>query len=282
MNYRCLVCGPKAGPCEDCSDHPQEYLAVKDAWLSGHSSVPAPGSPGVPVQWAIGETPGGIIATWDGARQQFVGTGTPGQPPSHRYGWLELTTACPHRCRHCYLGQRLGHGHAPFGAILRALAHLRDFAVQEVVLAGGEPTMHPRFVDILQDARATAPSVRVLTNGWTQRPEVIRALAAPGVAVEVPLLGWQADHDWMTRTPGSFSRVMTSLRRYREAGVALTLTTTLTRAGRRAVPYLRQVAEDWGIPFVPSELTREGAAVDHWTELVPMETGGEPGRFRRA
>ncbi len=270
MSHDCWVCGQKAFSCGDCSDRPQNYLAVKDAWLSSHSSEPAPSSSGAPVQWAIGETPGGIIATWDRARQQFLGTGTPGQPQSHRYGWLELTTACPHRCRHCYLGTRLGHGHAAGAEILLALAHLQDFSVQEVVLAGGEPTMHPGFVTLLDAARAAATHVRVLTNGWTQRPEVIQALAAPGVAVEVPLLGWHKDHDWMTRTPGSFSRVMTSLLRYREAGVAITLTTTLTRAGLQAVPHLRHVAEDWGIPFVPSKLIPEGAAVDHWTELVPM------------
>ena len=271
VDDRCTECQEAAYSCEICQTRPKAYVPVKDAWLAERAAAaPTPVS-AYPGEWAIGEIPGGIVAKWDQASHRFVGAGSRREPHPHphRFAWLELTTACPHRCRHCYLGSRLAHGHAPLPQILQALSQMREFMVGEVVLTGGEPTMHPQFVRILNDARMVAPAVRVLTNGWTQRPEVVSALAQAGVQVETPLLGWQEDHDWMTRTPGSFQRVMTSLRRYHEAGVDLTLTTTLTRQGMRALPQLRKLANAWGIPFAPSALTAEGAALDHWRDLSP-------------
>ena len=272
MSEICAACGAKALSCEDCQSHPQDYVSVKDAWLADRSLAHPGNGVTVPVEWAIGDMPGGLVATWDHEIHKFLGNSAVSEPARHRFGWLELTTACPQRCRHCYLGKRLAHGHASLAMILQALSQMREFMVQEVVVTGGEPTMHPHFADILNKARELA-TVRVLTNGWTQRPDVIHALAQPGVKVETPLLGWQDDHDWMTQTPGSFARVMTSLRRYHEAGIDLTLTTTLTRYGIQALPQLRQVADELGIPFVPSALTPEGAAVDHWGELFPIGNG---------
>ncbi|CAB1128449.1 protein of unknown function [Candidatus Hydrogenisulfobacillus filiaventi] len=222
----------------------------------------------VPVQWAVGTVGGGLTAEWDwatGRWEELPGAGAGGE---HPYAWLELTTHCPHRCRHCYLGDRLGKGHAPAASIHAALETLTPFGVEEVVLAGGEPTMHPDFLAILDHARRAAPVVRVLTNGWSQYPELIEALARPGVRVEVPLLGWEGDHDWMTRTPGSFARITASLRQYRAAGVDLTLTTTLTKAGTAALPRLRALAKELGIPFEATALARQGEAVEHWSELA--------------
>lgn len=257
-------------PCAACRQSTPGSLAVKDVWLAVRPPDDCGHAGSVPVQWAVGTVPGGLIAVWDSDLSQFVPSGdkTP-FPDGQRYAWFEVTTRCPHRCRHCYLGDRLGTQNVPVSTILEALDQVRVFAVTEVVLAGGEPTMHPDFLPILARARVTAPVVRVLTNGWTQRPAIVQALAQSGVRVEVPLLGWEADHDWMTRTPGSFRRVVKTLHCYRQAGVDLTLTTTLTRVGVAALPALRQLAATLMIPFKPSALVREGAAVAHWAELAP-------------
>lgn len=116
-----------------------------------------------------------------------------------------------------------------------------ELPVDEIVLAEGEPTMHPDFVPILEE--------------W--------------VRVEIPLLGWGAEHDRMARTPGSFERIVSTLRLYRGRGVSLTPTTTLTRAGIRALASLRTLAAELDIPFAPSVLVRQGAAIDHWSEISP-------------
>ncbi len=267
----CSVCGsPNDLPCQACRLQPQDYHAVKDAWLvHRREEADVVYDRGPTVEWAVAAMPGGIVAVWSRQQQRFLAVPTQAPADARRYAWLELTTACPHRCRHCFLGSRLGHGHVPLADVEKAIAEAAALGVDEIVLTGGEPTMHPRFVTLLECVLETGVSARVLTNGWTQREAVVAALAATGVEVEIPLLGWKDDHDRMTRTPGSFQRVTDTLRIYRSRGIALTLTTTLTKAGVHALPALRQFAAELGVPLAPSSLVPQGTAVDNWEEIAP-------------
>ena len=265
---QCRECSrPANTPCQACRLQPDGYLAIKDLWLQ---TRPQRGDTDcdTAMDWAIIESAERVVACWHWEAKTFVRTAPMCHQPTRRHCWLEITTQCPHRCRHCFLGTRLNHGYAPLSVIHLALEQLPTWEVDEVVISGGEPTMHRDFLDILDESRYVARRVRVLTNGWTQRPEVIRALARPDVSVEIPLFGMAADHDWMTRTPGSFHRIRMSLDRYRAAGVNLTLTTTLTRRTRAALPALQELAEQLQIPLAPSALSHQGTAREHWDTLV--------------
>ena len=127
--------------------------------------------------------------------------------------------------------------------------------------------MHPEFETIVRQSLDAAPQVRVLTNGWTQRAEVIQILAHPRVSVEIPLLGTQAVHDDMTQTPRSYARIHRSIRQYVDAGVQVTLTTTVTRQTLPTLPTLQDLAHELGIAFAPTSLSPQGRAADHWEDL---------------
>lgn len=262
--FKCRECGRSQTPCEPCA---AGEVAVKDRWLEQHPTLT-----GTPVssrfEWGVADSEGDLVAVWASDRNCFLTTpGTPPRSAGRRYAWFELTLACPHRCRHCYLGDRLGRGHAPVAEVCDAFRAANWLGAQEAVLAGGEPTMHPHFATILNEALSVFHQVRVLTNGWTQSARVVEALAQARVKVEVPLLGWAEDHDWMTRTMGSFRRITASLRLYREAGINLTLTTTRTKMSARGEAQLRALAAELGIPFTISSLSRQGTAIEFWDEL---------------
>ncbi len=269
IEVSCQECSrPANDPCQACQMQPSEYVAIKDLWLQVRPQVVDPEGDWA-MDWAIIEEAERIVARWRWDANRFVSRVAESHVPiRRRHFWLEITTQCPHRCRHCFLGTRLNHGYAPLPTIHQALEEIPTWQVAEVVISGGEPTMHRDFLAILDNSRHVATRVRVLTNGWTQRPEVIHALAQPDVAVEIPLFGLATDHDWMTRTPGSFHRIRTSLDRYRQAGVNLTLTTTLTRRTRAALPALQELAEQLEIPFAPSALSYQGTARDQWDALT--------------
>lgn len=275
---QCPACGRlPQDSCESalCARQDPSYVAVKDHWLDIRRTNIAEEIE-APLEWAVSSGTGGILARWHFDQQKFVSIPhkkTTTIDDTHQYAWFELTTHCPHRCRHCYLGERLGGPHGSTDMLLRAFDALSSFHITELVLAGGEPSVHPDFLILLTAAREIAPHIRVLTNGWTQDPAVITALASPSVSVEIPLLGWEEDHDWMAQTPGSFQRIMHSLRLYKKAGIALTLTTTLTKSGIRALPRLRILASELDIPFQPSELFAQGNALKYWAEIAPEPNG---------
>ncbi len=267
----CLACAASTTEsCLPCQLQPEDYLAVKDLWLAQHHEH-LQISETVPVEWAIMETPHTVVARWNASAFQWqsleaLGNETPGAP-SLRFLWLEITTHCPHQCRHCYMGDRLNQGHVALPMVQAALLDAPAWTPAEIVVTGGEPTMHPDFATIVRQSLDTAPQVRVLTNGWTHRAEVIQVLAHPRVSVEIPLLGTESVHDDMTQTPRSYARIRGNIRQYVDAGVQVTLTTTVTRQTLPTLPILQDWAHELGIAFAPTSLSPQGRAADHWEDL---------------
>lgn len=265
----CHSCDSTAEPCLACQLQPENYVAVKDLWLSRRDEQ-LRASNIAPVEWAIVDMPHTVVGRWDTDLEQWQSFRDANihDTPEMRFFWLEITTHCPHQCRHCYLGDRLNHGHAFLPTVITALANAKEWTPTEVVITGGEPTMHPHFLTILHHSLDTAPRVRVLTNGWTQREDVVQALTHPRVSVEIPLLGMETVHDEMTQTPRSYARIRHTLTRYIEAGVRVTLTTTLTRQTLPELPALRSLADKLGVAFAPTALSPQGRAADHWEDLA--------------
>ncbi len=71
---------------------------------------------------------------------------------------LKITDACPFVSReecgkYCYQASQTGGVHADLWAIDRILNALSQLKVFEIAIGGGEPTLHPDFVEILATAR---------------------------------------------------------------------------------------------------------------------------------
>lgn len=63
---------------------------------------------------------------------------------------LKITDHCPYGCAFCYQGSTHAGKHGEFEAISRAAYALAEMRVFEVAIGGGEPTLHPKFVEILE------------------------------------------------------------------------------------------------------------------------------------
>ena len=241
--------------------------AAKDLWLATfrtHARAQG-GRPPADLALADGE---GVFARWVFGLGEFRYARAP-RSPEEAYGWFELTTACDQVCRHCFLGERLRHGHVPMADISLALCAAHEAGVFEVVLSGGEPTLHPRFCDIVRLTRQMFRRVRVLTNGRTHRDDVVEVLAHPSIVVEVPLLAVGSTHDFLTGVPGSFERAVETIGVLKARGVEVWLTTTLTRFAVADLERLRALAAELGVPFQASRLFPLGRARERWAELAP-------------
>jgi uncharacterized radical SAM superfamily Fe-S cluster-containing enzyme len=148
---------------------------------------------------------------------------------------LEITQACNLRCPTCYADAR-GHDFMPVDEARRRLDTF--FRTQRrldvLMISGGEPTIHPRFGEIL-DAALTYPIGRVLvnTNGLrlNQDAALVERLAAERSRVElyVSFASFRAPvHE---RLYGRDLRAAkeAALRRAGEAGIFATLVPTVER-----------------------------------------------------
>src|ERR1017187_7606212 len=69
--------------------------------------------------------------------------------PDNAISWLEVTKACNLHCEGCYR-ENDPKGHKPLDQIKRDLAVFKKYRKTDgVSLAGGDPLVHPRIVEIV-------------------------------------------------------------------------------------------------------------------------------------
>jgi len=92
-----------------------------------------------------------------------------------------LSNYCNHKCVWCYIDfvheQAKKAVNADIDKMLAALKDARDIGVKAITLVGdGEPTLHPRFIEFVDRARALGLDIGIFTNGGWRQDEITDAL----------------------------------------------------------------------------------------------------------
>ncbi|NEU98283.1 radical SAM/SPASM domain-containing protein [Bradyrhizobium uaiense] len=102
--------------------------------------------------------------------------------------WLELTRACNLRCPHCFVeGGVARAGEMTTARILSLLDEWAQMGVFSVILTGGEPTMHPDFLDIVRHAHNLGFVVGIATNGMPVTKRMLAAIPRDDVIISVSI-----------------------------------------------------------------------------------------------
>ncbi|SHF02779.1 4Fe-4S single cluster domain-containing protein [Seinonella peptonophila] len=80
------------------------------------------------------------------------------QSQSLRFLWLEITGRCQLECVHCYAesGPNGTHGSMSVNDWKRVIEDAASLGVSTVQFIGGEPTLHPEFISLLETATKTS------------------------------------------------------------------------------------------------------------------------------
>lgn len=83
--------------------------------------------------------------------------------------YLQITTRCNMKCAHCCYSCAPGKGkHGTFSTIMDAIRFASRYD-EHISLGGGEPTLHPRFWEILTKCIDTFDYVWFATNGTNKK-----------------------------------------------------------------------------------------------------------------
>jgi hypothetical protein len=94
--------------------------------------------------------------------------------------WYEPTSACNLACEGCYR-ENVPASHKPLDLIRRELDAVRRLRTADCMnIAGGDPLMHPRIVEIVGEVRARGWKPIVVTNGLLLTPDLLRDLKRAG------------------------------------------------------------------------------------------------------
>jgi uncharacterized Fe-S cluster-containing radical SAM superfamily protein len=91
---------------------------------------------------------------------------------------VELTTACNLRCSYCYRksGSNEAKGRLATSKLLEILRVLSDNGLHSVELTGGEPLLHPDFIQIVRFCGERFSIIGLLTNGTLITESLIKEL----------------------------------------------------------------------------------------------------------
>lgn len=93
--------------------------------------------------------------------------------------YLYITERCQLRCEHCYMGERLERAlKMPFDKIASTLTTWRQMGGSKLTIFGGEPTLHPQYVDVIRYAKALGYE-HVITTSNGLEPAIRRLLGKP-------------------------------------------------------------------------------------------------------
>lgn len=149
-----------------------------------------------------------------------------GVPPLRAF-YLYMSNSCNLACRHCWITPRFVNGKPDPGDVIDVEA-LRD-AVQEAKpmglnnakLTGGEPLLHPRFVEIVDMLSEEGLGLNMETNGTLLTAELARYLKKETELnfISISLDGVDAEtHDAFRGVPGAFNAALQGLDFLVEAG----------------------------------------------------------------
>lgn len=206
--------------------------------------------------------------------------------------WIQVTgTWCNLKCTHCInasgpVDPWLGSMDA--ADVERHVDEAARLGVREVYFTGGEPFLHPKFLDLLGHALERLPTT-VLTNGTlitervAERLAELAAAARYSLELRVSLDDPDREANDRVRGPGAFDRALQAIARLHRRGLPAILTATEPGASADATLYerLRRLLLDAGVarprikllPIFPVGRMADGRPAPDPAELEGYDLG---------
>lgn len=147
--------------------------------------------------------------------------------------WIELTRRCNLRCPHCYIDAGTARqDELSTHELMHLVGELADMGVWAVTFTGGEPTLHPDFVDLVKFARARGLLVGIATNGMFLSEALLDALPRDGVIISVSLDNLHFVHG---SPAGDFKVASRAILRSQRKGF---LTNVMTNTNKESIEHL--------------------------------------------
>jgi radical SAM protein with 4Fe4S-binding SPASM domain len=167
---------------------------------------------------------------------------------------IEVTSACPHACRHCYNYWRTDPQHPPYMLSEESgrdiVNQLAAAGVFSIVVTGGEPLLNlPTSLACIECGHSHGMRVAMNSNLVLLTDETAARLRRAGLDhVLVSICGPDASlHDHITQRPGSFDRLVAAIPKAQNAGIRISLNMVVSRLNVNAVQATAELAAQFGV-----------------------------------
>lgn len=169
--------------------------------------------------------------------------------------------------------KREGCAHVPYDELVARLVKGRETS-DELVLTGGEPTIHPQLIDAVSKAREIGyKQIQVQTNGrMLGYGKFVDALVEAGATEFSPALhGATAEmHDGLTRAPGSYRQTVAGIRNLRARNLSIVTNSVVAKANVLQLPALVDLLARLGVAQSQLAFVHPvGTAFELFDDVVP-------------
>ena len=164
--------------------------------------------------------------------------------------FFHILTGCNLKCRHCYINpEQHGHQTLPLATIERWLSAFEDKAGQaNLVLLGGEPTLHPELAAVVKYSRRMGfKSITIDTNGYLFHNILERVSPEEVDFFSFSLDGATALTNDRIRGEGSYEACLDGIRRTVKSGFAASLIYTVSQANLHELEAMVPLVRELGI-----------------------------------
>jgi MoaA/NifB/PqqE/SkfB family radical SAM enzyme len=177
---------------------------------------------------------------------------------------IQLGHMCNNRCVFCVSGQRTAMREAfPLDGepIVAQLRESRAAGMRKVTILGGEPTLQPEFMRVLEECVALGyEEIVIFTNGVkTARAAFVDEILATGGKFTWRLSFQGANgraHDRTTKKLGSFQRLVETLGHLRDRGQRITVNMCVVRSNFESVSEFPKLLEPYGVVQLHLDMIR--------------------------
>lgn len=161
---------------------------------------------------------------------------------------LHLLGRCNLTCLHCYMeGSPSRREQLPLQPVLDAIAECRQLGFGALYLTGGEPLLYPDFEKVLQAAeKVPGLKVTVCTNGTLVKQHHIALLKKANAQVNISIDGEAEFHDLFRNHAGAFKATERCMRKVVEAGIPVTIVSTISQGNLHSLAWLVEWAAQAG------------------------------------
>lgn len=185
--------------------------------------------------------------------------------------WLEITRSCNLACQHCYVGSG---PNLPLVEEMRladwrrVMDEARSLGCRRLQFIGGEPTIHPGLMELIEHARSSGfKHCGVFTNATTLRPDLIDSFKK--LRVRVALSFYSSDpetHDQITGQKGSFRKTVDSIEELVKRRISLRVAMILLDQNAAHVKQTKKFLRHLGVGTIETDRVQ---GIGRGKSLVP-------------
>lgn len=177
---------------------------------------------------------------------------------------LHLLGRCNLTCRHCYMeGGPTREEQLPIKLVVRAVSECSQLGIGALYLTGGEPLLYREFEEVLRSAASIRLQVTVCTNGTLLAERHATLLSEAHARVNISVDGDAAFHDYFRNSPGAFRTTERGVHRVVQAGIPLTIVSSISQGNLQLLPALVEWAARAGASqFRVQPLLKLGRGLD--------------------